>query len=193
MPDYCYSSLQPNSIRLFQLLPSEKDSDPLQGELFEYPLGTDRAFYPYESLSYVWGCESKPQSISIKGHNLEITKSLYDALTHLRYNGGPRWLWIDAICINQANVAEKTQQIPLMAEIYAFAIRVIAWLGTAEDDGDKALETLRLAAAEIKNTSPANQGNLPYEEVARLHTDAAKLSITRLLQRQWFQRIWVRC
>jgi hypothetical protein len=41
-------------------------------------------------------------------------------------------LWIDAVCINQGDVEEKTAQVPLMGEIYASSGRVLGWLGPEE-------------------------------------------------------------
>ncbi|CAN9288346.1 unnamed protein product [Alternaria alternata] len=40
-----------------------------------------------------------------------------------------RYLWVDAICINQNDSAEKAFQVRNMLIIYEKAIRVIAWLG----------------------------------------------------------------
>jgi hypothetical protein len=37
------------------------------------------------------------------------------------YTAEPRAVWIDAICINQADEDEKRKQIPPMGEIYGFA------------------------------------------------------------------------
>ncbi|VUC33468.1 unnamed protein product [Clonostachys rosea] len=37
--------------------------------------------------------------------------------------------WIDALCIDQANVEEKKVQIPLMGQLYFKANMVLAWLG----------------------------------------------------------------
>lgn len=78
---------------------------------------------------------------------LKVGRNLYEALLQLRQlkikqasdeanekapNLAP-WIWIDAICINQQNEAEKSQQVAIMDEIYAKARTVIAWLG--QDDG----------------------------------------------------------
>lgn len=41
----------------------------------------------------------------------------------------PQNIWIDAICINQANIKERNTQVSLMGEIYHLAIKVVAWLG----------------------------------------------------------------
>jgi hypothetical protein len=40
-------------------------------------------------------------------------------------------VWIDAVCINQADPFEKTAQISLMGDIYSNASFVLAWLGNA--------------------------------------------------------------
>ncbi|TEA12168.1 Heterokaryon incompatibility protein 6, OR allele [Colletotrichum sidae] len=44
--------------------------------------------------------------------------------------------WIDAVCINQADPAERTQQVRHMGRIYQSARRVVAWLGPAEPSAD---------------------------------------------------------
>jgi hypothetical protein len=38
-------------------------------------------------------------------------------------------MWIDAICINQADLAERAVQVLHMRAIYHLAERVVAWLG----------------------------------------------------------------
>jgi hypothetical protein len=174
MSEELYSQLPQGSIRLLRLLPSEKESDELRCELFEYPLQNAGKFsHPYEALSYVWGSEDKPNSIAVNNCTLNVTPNLYTALLHLRDYACSRVMWIDAICIDQNDNKEKEHQLPLMAEIYAKAYRVVAWLGDAEGGIDRALELLRLAG----------------ENPAKLHN--AERSIKRFLQRPWFQRIWV--
>jgi hypothetical protein len=73
-----------------------------------------------------------------------------------------RVIWIDAICIDQANKKEKEGQIALMVEIYAKARRVVVWLGEAEDEGDRALEEIRLigegVTIHLSNAKPFRQG-----------------------------------
>lgn len=203
--------LQPHSIRLLRLLPSDRDSCSLRGELFEYHLRkSDKPSYHYEALSYCWGGEEKPQSISIHGQSprsrprsrslgkwegarqeteplalyrrhegsvLNITQNLYAALLRLRDHGCSRTLWVDAVCINQEDEKEKEKQIPLMAEIYAKAFRVVVWLGEAEVGSERALEII----------------GLPKEKFAGLsNTESTRDAIRQLLARPWFQRVWVR-
>jgi hypothetical protein len=179
MSEYHYSHLSSSSIRLLRLLPSEDGLKHLRCELFEYPLqNSDKSSHPYEALSYVWGSENKPRTITVDGKILYITENLYAALLRLQDHLCSRVIWIDAICINQANIKEKQDQIPLMVDIFAKARRVVVWLGEAEDDGDRALEEIRLIGERaMSNLSNAN---------------AFRQSISKLLQRPWFQRVWVR-
>lgn len=37
--------------------------------------------------------------------------------------------WIDALCIDQENLAERNHQVTQMGKIYASAYRVVSWLG----------------------------------------------------------------
>lgn len=178
MSEYRYSQLSPTSIRLLRLLPSEKDQKPLRCELFEYPLqNSSKSSHPYEALSYVWGSEDKPETITINDHSLNITQNLYTALLHLRDHACSRIIWVDAICIDQADEKEKGHQIQFMAAIFAKANRVIVWLGEAQEDSDQALKSIRIAGE--KFTKPSN-----VEQFQR--------AILQLLKRSWFRRIWVR-
>ncbi|KAF2829589.1 hypothetical protein CC86DRAFT_286937 [Ophiobolus disseminans] len=58
------------------------------------------------------------------GHNLQL------ALLHLRSPTHPLSMWVDAICINQADEPERNHQVSMMAFIYIRATKVVAWLGT---------------------------------------------------------------
>ncbi|AEO71255.1 uncharacterized protein THITE_49961, partial [Thermothielavioides terrestris NRRL 8126] len=110
------------------------------------------AQYPprYEALSYVWGTTDHPEtayatSLTSSGRwpppsgTLSITRNLAVALRHLRRTDAPRVVWIDALCIDQANDAEKGPQVALMGEIYRRATRVVAWLGPEADGSDRAM------------------------------------------------------
>ncbi|CVL08087.1 related to HETEROKARYON incompatibility protein [Fusarium mangiferae] len=172
-PLYCYSSLLEGSIRLLRLLPHQDEHAPIQCRLFDCALADSGSTRPYSALSYVWGSENKPQSISIDGCDLPIGENLYMALSHLRDRSIERTIWIDAICINQRDPKEKGQQVQSMAKIYAKASRVIVWLGGATPDSDQALEEIRIAT-EQRTKRPINES-----------------AILGLLEGPWFQRIWV--
>ncbi|KAH6658526.1 heterokaryon incompatibility protein-domain-containing protein [Truncatella angustata] len=98
-------------------------------------------FQRYEALSYVWGDNSKPRYIFCNGEELfPVTQNLYAALRSLRLPQQGRRLWIDAICINQADHEEKGAQIGLMDRVYQQASKVIAFLPLSEQDAGNILE-----------------------------------------------------
>ncbi|KAL3425837.1 ankyrin and HET domain-containing protein [Phlyctema vagabunda] len=100
----------------------------------------------YEALSYVWGSKEErarhtgTASINLRefpiGYNLEL------ALLHLRLDDKIRVLWVDAICINQSDVAERDSQVAQMGQIYARARRVVAWLGPSSDISREAIRAI---------------------------------------------------
>ncbi|OCK83998.1 HET-domain-containing protein, partial [Lepidopterella palustris CBS 459.81] len=164
-------------IRLLRLMPLGK-TDHIQCQLFDYPIEeTGERTCLYEALSYVWGGLDKPRSISIGGYDLPVTTNLYAALLHLRDQFIERILWVDAICIDQDNLIERAQQVQFMGTIYCKAHRVIVWLGEALADDDRALNAIRIAADEEITKFSTNETN--------------QQAILDLIQRPWFQRIWV--
>ncbi|CAF3618224.1 unnamed protein product [Fusarium graminearum] len=173
MERYGYSKLAEGSIRLLRLLPDQDKQSQIQCQLFEFALLNSHSTCPYEALSYVWGFDNKPCSITVNSGDLRIGSNLHAALSSLRHSTLERIIWIDALCINQDDMTEKGQQVQSMAKIYAKANCVIVWLGEAADESDRALLEICGAAVE----SPTNQ------------EDPQK--IFSLLSRPWFQRIWV--
>jgi hypothetical protein len=65
------------------------------------------------------------------GQHLDITSNVEELLRYLRKALKPRYLWIDALCINQADNVEKAKQVASMGLIYARAAKVRIWLGPA--------------------------------------------------------------
>ena len=57
-----------------------------------------------------------------------------------------RKLWVDALCINQADLAERLQQVIIMGSIYSQAERVILWLGEAFEECESAFTLIAQAA-----------------------------------------------
>ena len=51
-------------------------------------------------------------------------------------------LWVDAVCINQQDDMEKSEQVKMMRDIFSSAQKVLAWSGEASYDSDEAMDTL---------------------------------------------------
>ena len=117
----------------------------------------------YEALSYTWGEHGaetgrRRNILSVDEKELSIQPNLAAALKRLRLKAcdSPcsrlcptctRFLWIDAVCINQSDGLERTEQVAIMSWMYATAERTIVWLG--EDDVD--LRDGELSFAFLKN------------------------------------------
>lgn len=88
----------------------------------------------YEAVSYTWGDPCLTHHLEIGCQSLLITESLYTLLQHLRYTDLPRRLWVDQICINQADLDERGNQVAMMADIFAAATKVLVWTGCGSAD-----------------------------------------------------------
>lgn len=155
----------------------------------------DESFVPdFEALSYVWGSTDNSETIKIVDlegdeYAISITRNLADALPHLRSERRDRMLWIDAICINQNDLAERRQQVERMADIYSRATRVVVWLGLEADQSSLAMElmcSLGLSSHDVGNAKVALEDKILSYGCEALH------SLHCLLDRPWFQRLWVR-
>lgn len=87
----------------------------------------------YETLSYVWGSSTQRKSIIVGGAMFNVTDNLFDFLRCLRKQTTPRYIWADAICIDQLNEDEKEKQIALMTRVYRQAKENHIWFGRFTD------------------------------------------------------------
>ncbi|KAI9155682.1 HET-domain-containing protein [Paramyrothecium foliicola] len=122
----------PRMIRLLCLEPATSPDDDLRATFILADL--DDAQRPdYEALSYVWGNSGFSEGLAIDGRGRHpITANLSQSLIALRKVDSVRLLWVDAVCINQETLQEKSQQIRLMGHIYKYAKTVLIWLGPHE-------------------------------------------------------------
>jgi hypothetical protein len=128
---YKYTPLQKQtSFRLLELLPGQQD-DNISCNLHPDEIGSSRN---YEALSYTWNDPNIKVPTICNGRILQITPNLCACLGALRLRDEPKWLWADAICINQSNIGERNQQVRHMLDIYRNSKGVIVWLGPDEKD-----------------------------------------------------------
>lgn len=144
--DYASVRLAFNSIRLLTFCPSA-DADNSRPTCSLEAFDLDNA-PPFTAISYAWGDASSRTAIQVNRKELSITSALDSALRHLRLPDQQRKLWIDQICINQADDDEKASQVLLMRQIYSQAEATIAWLGEERDGSDQAIRLIRDAGRE---------------------------------------------
>lgn len=100
-----YTSLDKSrgQIRLLHLLPGDVD-DEICCTLEVVSLDD---VPDYEALSYVWGSPNQLTHIKFDGHTFQVRKNLRRALTGIRRVYSERVVWVDALCINQDDMAER--------------------------------------------------------------------------------------
>ncbi|EUC32189.1 hypothetical protein COCCADRAFT_37857 [Bipolaris zeicola 26-R-13] len=99
-----------------------------------------------------------------------------------------RRLWIDAICINQADAEEKTLQVPLMRSIYTATLKVHAWLGVGGTFDAQAVFT-HLKRIVVVDELEKETISLPNQ--FRKDCAATQSTLQQLFLNPWFTRRWV--
>lgn len=140
-------------------------------------------FPPFEALSYVWGGTDNCATILVNDACVSVTKSLETALRRLRFPDRPRTLWVDYICINQYDVEERNRQVARMGLIYEIAKTVLVWLGEATYDTTVGIKVLNHFADEARPHPQPVWQDYP--------SDVVRGGLLDILNRQWFQRMWV--
>lgn len=62
----------------------------------------------YEALSYVWGNHEDLVPITFEGQIKMVTRNLRSALIGIRRVYSDRIVWVDALCINQDDLSERS-------------------------------------------------------------------------------------
>ncbi|KAI0862803.1 heterokaryon incompatibility protein-domain-containing protein [Xylaria cubensis] len=141
------------------------------------------------------------------GKNVESLNQSCDYVEKLYQDSGSlmpiNLYWIDALCIDQDDLFERSAQVSLMREIYKKARLCLVWLGETNQHIISAMElSLELshnrelsdAFKEIRNSSAVDRNfkcqrifnniieKLPREKI---------IALVVLLSHAWFSRVWV--
>ena len=113
-------------IRLLILSPAVEHTAPLIGSFKVVSLHEHAR---YDAISHAWGMPGPSWLIEVDGRRYYITLSLAKCLVALRHISGSRALWVDAICVDQRSVQERSQQVGFMQHTFSGARCVQVWLG----------------------------------------------------------------
>ncbi|CZR65729.1 uncharacterized protein PAC_15629 [Phialocephala subalpina] len=193
--------------------------------IFETPLEAEHRVWPtFMALSYVWGDTNDRRDLTVvdlkdePGSDhlaspkcLSVTANLVEALTHRPWPDKHCILWIDAICINQEDLDERSEQVKLMAEIYSSASQVHAWLGPPTHDSNLAMNLLHRisdsidvdwTSFEIRTkdsqwSRESTSAHMYFQLLLDLHFNLPwdgpeSQALESLLNRPWFERLWIR-
>lgn len=161
---YQYKSLDSvSSIRLVELLP-ELRNDELALSMHHADLAKPPT---YHALSCCWGDPTPSRTIYIDGLIHPIHENLWRFLKQMWLDKKFRLYWTDALCINQNDVHERSEQVRCMDVVYCQAKYVIVWLGW-HSAYEKELRFISLTAESIL---PGWATDLVVPEVSLEQTD----------------------
>ncbi|KAH0559693.1 hypothetical protein GP486_003790 [Trichoglossum hirsutum] len=217
---YEYSPLpSKTSIRLLQIL--SRAEEPIRCSLEVVDLNDEPL---YDCLSYTWGdplyhelsgpentrrtTGERNNAITCDGLVLCITENLREALLQLSRNASSstaghdqyqrqRFIWIDAVCIDQGNLSERSSQVAMMNSIYKAAQTVVIWLGIDDVHTKRAIDVMnRLSSIPPEKLGVELPSNLDdpemYSALGIPYIEPQQwLDYAAFLQRSWFSRVWV--
>ncbi|CAI4213112.1 unnamed protein product [Parascedosporium putredinis] len=207
--------MESTEIRLVEVLPARDPADPISARLFIQSLANPDMIAPYTALS-TWGDPDDTVPIVVDNQTLPVTRNLEAALRRYRdelpkpkndphptgegIRGPTNLVWVDAICINQANTMEKSAQVAQMSNIYTSAASVFAWLGPATDESHLAFEKIgavmdryrRMTGADPPDKVPGWAARLMVDELmlceGEEEDEAIWKSVQDLFDREWWSR-----
>jgi hypothetical protein len=191
-------------IRILDLLPAVHRHNRLECFIREGEIGSGTTDEPYEALSYVWGEDTVCDLVLCGTARIPIGKNLSVALRRLRRADLSRALWVDAISINQRDVAEKEVQVGSMYQVYCNAQQVIIFVGEAATPlrhwDARAAFDLATKFARVEKIQPtldmrslsiplyrASTKRLEFPGLGHRSYTALRLFFTL----PWFNRMWV--
>jgi Heterokaryon incompatibility protein (HET) len=203
--DFRYEPIGIEQIRLLYLHPGYR-ADTIICDLKPVAI-TDLENHPYEALSYCWGVGEANKEIYIKAPEPQVTaqgrrppqihriirtvmsqkkffvtENLEMALRRLRDENRTLTFWVDAVCIDQKNEIEKSQQVARLSEIFHQAVAVRVWLGENDDYSIEARRFIR-KILNLKVLEDAVES--PRAE------PGSWFNLAQLMRRDWFTRRWV--
>ncbi|EJT79451.1 hypothetical protein GGTG_04535 [Gaeumannomyces tritici R3-111a-1] len=144
----------------------------------------------YDALSYTWGnldmCERIVLHEGREQLELPITANLNAALKRMRarFPQESTLIWADGMCVNQADLQERGQQVQLMGRIYTQCQQGLIYLGEEADGSELIPDFLPALVA------PDDAGGLAGAEDLPPSSNPGCRALTMLYRRPWFRRIW---
>ena len=162
----------------------------------------------FYALSYTWGIPTQRDlELRMQAPVIPVTENLTGAMYFLG-TIVPGTYWIDALCINQQDDAEKSSQVGLMREIYSAAEVVMVFLGMKSEGSTIACNligkwcelfqkgTLDLEGEALhRSLSVAKKYPFEDKKLRELGLPLTKaidwVALADLLSKAYFHRIWV--
>ncbi|KAE9373955.1 HET-domain-containing protein [Stipitochalara longipes BDJ] len=216
MEKFEYTPLEQLQIRLLVLAPGSETEQLVCG-LSVVDLDACPSYF---ALSYVWGCENRPNNITCRHAGipkgapqngpriftssiptyLKITDNLKDAMQTIRSTSKYQYFWIDSLCINQEDVHERSQQVQLMDQIYKNAEEVLIYVGPEDSKTSSTFKFFHSVSKkgdlgnDVRVWFPGVYGGLHLVSESELlksyKVHDPWIGWTEFLIRPWFSRLW---
>lgn len=195
---YTYDRLDhaTKQIRLLKLRRWRGRTDIIKCDIETFEIGKAP---PFRALSYEWGPPDSLRQIEVNGALFDIRENLWAFLDMYRTQSQNRgYIWIDQVCINQANLKERNRQVRLMGHIYVKATAVVVWLGNSTDPRLSHISQ-QLAAtwghSEYASLRAIRDGEEPYRCWSRrclvCGKDDLHLTLGALTSLSYWRRLWI--
>lgn len=156
MEEFSYEPLTMagSKIRVLKIKPAP-DGDRIECDILTCSL--DDNALRFVAVSYTWGDSNDTRTIHVrdaitKMHGaLDVGHNCWKALRDLRRVRLAELCWIDAICIDQTSIAERSSQVPLMGQIYSRAEKV--FIAISIGDAHRRLEAFHPLEPKLSKTS----------------------------------------
>lgn len=156
-----------NLLRRLRLFTSGPDDPPSYEDLLyerSSMFGADQGVVLSGSLDYGYSwiepvLQEENSPVFCDGGYLLVMRNLHDFLTRVRDPHRSRCLWADAICINQADLEKRSKQVPLMADIYQQAQKVLLWIEADSFMTDTAFELIKELARSYERAAQSSESH----------------------------------
>ncbi len=198
--EYVYKPLSDDKkrFRLLLIHPRHRDA-PIRCSLIERSIKNAPVF---SAVSYAWGAPGNRLPIEVNGRILWVTANAHGLLQDTSSYILPRLIWIDAICIDQSSVSEKSAQVQLMGDIYQRASFVTVWLSHPDSmrpPGSAArfyaslgtIVAFQLIASLHYLQFARRSDPEMFAQILSWRSNPGWDTLVKLTENSWFERIWV--
>jgi len=151
---------------------------------------------PYRAISYTWGEGAPSRTVTVAGRNHIVSENCFNALWQARNRSPAALLWIDSICINQADSVEKSSQVQVMGGIYAQADVVYACVGPHADSSELVITASSNAERLDNIEAEANEEIAALKDSERRHLESEtteskfRHAMMKFRIRDYWSRLW---
>ncbi|KAH0427976.1 hypothetical protein CcaCcLH18_09335 [Colletotrichum camelliae] len=185
-----YSPLSSEDIRLVQIDHYNQELGIIECTMTHEDLMTSK----FRALSYTWGDPTDNKLILVDGKSLKVTANLEGFLrmfTSGYQEESKSKLWIDAICIDQENKAERSLQVLRMPSIYKSAKEVIVWLGEETEKADTGFSKLLSFFVQFAESDDPMADSGLRAGFESLMAMSEGCEMRAILQAPWWRRLWI--